>query len=268
MANDNASGAQIGESGLLRGLDKAKVILLFAVLILHPTDFAFDLGGDKGVSQRHVFHAFGMMGKASAAAKAPHLYVTLADVLIGAAFGVYLLRRVLRKQWRDVLRVPLPVALLVVWFGLSALSMLKPNGGRGIESGGKGFIKELIQLFEYLVVAYLVFEEAFRVLKPGGRLMISDIVLLKELPDFIKNSVAAYVGCISGAVMKDEYLEVIRETGFHEVKIIDETSFPTECIVNDPTAKTIIDEMNLPVEEIKDTANSVASIKVQGMKPE
>ena len=46
-----------------------------------------------------------------------------------------------------------------------------------------------------------VFNEAFRVLKPGGRLMVSDIVLLNELPAFIKSSVAAYVGCVSGAMI-------------------------------------------------------------------
>ncbi len=112
-----------------------------------------------------------------------------------------------------------------------------------------------------------VFREAFRVLKPGGRLMVSDIVLLKELPDFIRNSIAAYVGCISGAMLKEEYTEAIREAGFHEVKIIDETSFPIEGITNDPTANMIIDKLNLSVEKIKDTANSVVSIKVQGIKP-
>lgn len=112
-----------------------------------------------------------------------------------------------------------------------------------------------------------VFKEAFRVLKFGGRLMVSDIVLLKELPDFIMNSIAAYVGCISGALMKDEYIEVIRKAGFHAVKVVDETAFPIDCIVNDPTAKVIIDKMNLPEDKIKDTANSVISIKVQGIKP-
>ena len=111
-----------------------------------------------------------------------------------------------------------------------------------------------------------VFAEAFRVLKPGGRLMVSDIVLLKELPDFIRNSIAAYVGCISGAMMKDEYIEAIREAGFHEVKIIDEVVFPTEYITSDPTAKAIINEMNLPEDEIRDTANSVISIKVTALK--
>ena len=113
-----------------------------------------------------------------------------------------------------------------------------------------------------------VFGETFRVLKPGGRLMVSDIVLLRELPDFIKSSVAAYIGCVSGAMMKDEYLATIRGAGFQEVKILDETVFPIDCISNDPTAKAIIDKMNLSGEKIKDIAHSVVSIKVQGIKPE
>ncbi|GAH03871.1 unnamed protein product, partial [marine sediment metagenome] len=59
-----------------------------------------------------------------------------------------------------------------------------------------------------------VFSEAFRVLKPGGRIMVSDIVLTKELPDFIKNNVSAYVGCISGAIVKYDYLNAIKKAGF------------------------------------------------------
>jgi len=111
-----------------------------------------------------------------------------------------------------------------------------------------------------------VFQETFRVLKPGGRLMISDIVLLKELPEFIKDSIAAYVGCISGAMMKDDYIEAVKKAGFREVRIVDETVFPIDCIASDPTAKAIIDKMEIPSEEIKDLANSVVSIKVQGIK--
>lgn len=70
-----------------------------------------------------------------------------------------------------------------------------------------------------------VFHEAFRVLKQNGRLMVSDIVLNKDLPDAIKRSNDAYVGCISGAVSKEEYLGYIRKAGFERVKVIGETPF-------------------------------------------
>ncbi|MFW9874541.1 MAG: arsenite methyltransferase [Candidatus Thorarchaeota archaeon] len=66
-----------------------------------------------------------------------------------------------------------------------------------------------------------VFQEAYRVLKPGGRLMVSDIVLTKELPEDIKNSMDAYVGCVSGAILKDEYIKKIEKAGFNEVEIKD-----------------------------------------------
>lgn len=113
-----------------------------------------------------------------------------------------------------------------------------------------------------------VFTEAFRVLKPGGRLMISDIVLLMELPDFIKNSIEAYIGCISGAMMRDEYIEAIRKAGFRDVRIIDETHFPIECMANDPTARAIIENLKIPLEKAKEEiVSSVISIKVSGVKP-
>ena len=112
-----------------------------------------------------------------------------------------------------------------------------------------------------------VFREAFRVLRPGGRLMISDMVLLKELPDFIKNSVEAYIGCLSGAMMRDEYVGAIKAAGFQEVRIIDETSFPIECMANDPTAKAIMKNLNILPEKVKEVASSVISINVYAAKP-
>ena len=112
-----------------------------------------------------------------------------------------------------------------------------------------------------------VFSETFRVLKPGGRLMVSDIVLRKELPDIIRSSVAAYVGCISGAMMKEDYLAVIKAAGFQDVRIMDEAVFPIEFLADDPAAKAMINKMDLSAEAVKDAASSVASIKVQGIKP-
>ncbi len=113
-----------------------------------------------------------------------------------------------------------------------------------------------------------VFSEAFRVLKPGGRLMVSDIVLLKELPEFVQNSISAYVGCISGAMVKDRYLETIRGAGFHEVRIMDEAVYSLEYLANDPAVEKVVHELNLAEETIANLASSIVSIKISCLKPE
>jgi SAM-dependent methyltransferase len=125
-----------------------------------------------------------------------------------------------------------------------------------------------------------VFKEAFRVLKSGGRFAVSDIVLLKELPEAVKQSVAAYVGCLSGAIMKDAYLETIRTAGFEGVRIVDEAALTTgfegveivdgsalslDCCANDPSVQTV--RSSLTPDELEDVANAVRSIKVVGEKP-
>ena len=99
-----------------------------------------------------------------------------------------------------------------------------------------------------------VFTEAFRVLKPGGRLMVSDIVLTKGLPDFIKNDMSAYTSCISGAIIKDDYLNLIKKAGFTSVKIIDEISFP------------LFNNLNLSENQVSDLEDSISSIKVSALK--
>lgn len=99
-----------------------------------------------------------------------------------------------------------------------------------------------------------VFKESFRVLKPGGRLMVSDLVLVKDLPDAVRKSVEAYVGCLAGAVMKGDYLRFIENAGFHDIKIISQSGYPVDAMVSDEGAK--------------DIANSVVSIKIHAVKPQ
>ncbi len=111
-----------------------------------------------------------------------------------------------------------------------------------------------------------VFKEAWRVIKPGGRLMVSDLVLEKELPEIVRNSIEAYIGCLTGAIMKDEYLKAIKNAGFRDVRILDETHYPVELMANDTAAKAIIENFNIPKDAIKEIAESVVSIKVQGRK--
>jgi arsenite methyltransferase len=111
-----------------------------------------------------------------------------------------------------------------------------------------------------------VFKESLRVLKPGGRLMISDIVVLKELPGSIRDSIEAYIGCVAGAMIREEYLKTIKNAGFKDVQVLDETNFPVEFLTNDPVAKGIIEKFKMPMEAVKDIAESIISIRVQGRK--
>lgn len=76
------------------------------------------------------------------------------------------------------------------------------------------------------------FAEAFRILKPGGWLHISDLVLEGELPSSVRETVEAYVGCIAGAVQKGDYLEAIRKAGFEHIEILKESTYPVEELLS------------------------------------
>lgn len=91
-----------------------------------------------------------------------------------------------------------------------------------------------------------VFKEAYRVLKHGGRIMISDLVTEGELPDEIKKSFDAWAGCVAGALEKNDYLNKIRKAGFKNVKIVSESSYD--------------------VDVSKELKGKITSVKVEGYK--
>jgi ubiquinone/menaquinone biosynthesis C-methylase UbiE len=113
-----------------------------------------------------------------------------------------------------------------------------------------------------------VFAEAFRVLKPGGEIMVSDIVTI-NLPEEYRDDITAWVGCIAGAVEEDEYIRLVKEAGFTEVKIVDKMLYDGNsvstlasdacgCGPNDkPVDKTLLNKY----------ANHVASVKLSAKKP-
>ncbi|ADI73655.1 Methyltransferase type 11 [Methanohalobium evestigatum Z-7303] len=100
-----------------------------------------------------------------------------------------------------------------------------------------------------------VFNDVYRVLKPDGRLVVSDIVLLQDLPESIRNSIEAYVGCISGALKKEDYLDLIEKAGFKDIQIIDESEFPHDAL------SSVSDEY-----DIFRYAESIVSIKIKASK--
>lgn len=113
----------------------------------------------------------------------------------------------------------------------------------------------------------LVFKEAFRVAKPNGRMMISDIILLNDLPDYVKNSVEGHIACLAGAVRKEDYINAIKKAGFENITIDKQSRFPIELMLNDPIAEKIVRENNLSEKEISAIANSIVSVSISATKP-
>jgi hypothetical protein len=71
---------------------------------------------------------------------------------------------------------------------------------------------------------------------------------------------------VAGAALKTDYLEAIEAAGFQDIAVIDESSFPLDCIFNDPSAQAIIRDLNASPEMMTDMAGSIVSVKISAVK--
>jgi len=111
-----------------------------------------------------------------------------------------------------------------------------------------------------------VFNDAFRVLRPGGRLSLSDIVLLGEVPLALRDSVEAYVACLSGAIMLGDYLRLLCEAGFADVAVTSERRFDAEDILAQDLIADLAQHGGVSEEEVREAATRFASVRVSARK--
>ena len=90
----------------------------------------------------------------------------------------------------------------------------------------------------------------------------------KELPEFIKNSLAAHLACVSGAEKWDDYLGYIKDAGFNDIKIENKAAFPLELMLADPQIQKLAKALNFDLnsDEAKDIASRVKSISLTASK--
>ena len=111
-----------------------------------------------------------------------------------------------------------------------------------------------------------VFSEIYRVLKPGGRILISDIATTGDLPQELLENVSAWAGCVSGAIRVDLYTDMLKDAGFNNVEIVDSTKAVPEYWLESPDVATFIKDSGITNEKAVEVAGSISSIKVKGIK--
>ncbi len=191
---------------------------------------------------------------------------TVLDLGSGAGFDCFLAARRVGESGRVI--------------GVEMTPQMLEKARKNVESGSYANVEFRLGEIEHLPVADssvdviisncvinlspdkpAVFSEAYRVLRPGGRIMVSDIVITRDLPDPVKRLADAYTGCISGASRRDAYLDCITSAGFLDIAILDEKTFPIDFITSDPEIRGLSPDL---LEGLKE---SVKSIRVRAIKP-
>jgi SAM-dependent methyltransferase len=111
-----------------------------------------------------------------------------------------------------------------------------------------------------------VWDEAYRVLRPGGRALVSDVVLEHELPSALLETTEALIGCVGGATLRDDYLAVVRRAGFREVEIVREACFGDVVSLDDPQVQAVVEEAGLSREEAEYHRKGVTSLSIRAVK--
>ncbi len=111
-----------------------------------------------------------------------------------------------------------------------------------------------------------VFAEAYRVLKPGGRLLISDLALARPLPDAIRESMAAYAGCIAGAELKEDYLGLIEQAGFADIQIVQETDY-LSAVSGESILEWVTAELRNEIARELKKGTAVVSLQIVAARP-
>ena len=106
-----------------------------------------------------------------------------------------------------------------------------------------------------------VFAEIFRTMKPGGHFSISDVVLVGDLPEKLQSAAEMYAGCVSGAIQKDEYLELIIASGFENMTIQKQKPI----ILPDDILSTLLSPEEIT--SFKESGTGIFSVTVYAEKP-
>ena len=198
---------------------------------------------------------------------------TVVDLGSGAGFDAFLVSRVVGEEGK----------VIGVDLADDMLALAKQNAAKALYNNTefvKGDIENLPlenEIADHIISNCVinlsqrkqqVFHEAYRVLREGGRLSISDIVLKKELPWYIQNSVLGRIACVSGAEKLENYFTYLHEAGFQDIKVEAKAVFPLELMMTDPHVKKLAKSMRfiLSQKKIEELASRVVSVSLTASK--